>query len=187
MPKLGKLKFWPRNEKSLVPRACVILTQRTANERFGRNQNRDPKILVPVKLRLREVVYPADQETSQRNFVLIHRYSLRPEVAWKRASGSPFINMSSSSTPKNSNHKCCAACGNCSDNRADLIILNFPEDEKLKRIWVQKMTRGDSKFASTTSLFSFAKHLVKRLPTALLCTVIWNNLLWWRRSSGWSI
>ena len=41
-------------------------------------------------------------------------------------------------------------------------FLNFPEDEKLKRIWVQKMTRGDSKFASTNLTLLFCRTLSEK-------------------------
>ena len=63
--------------------------------------------------------------------------------------------MASSSKPKNSSHKCCAAalCSNRSDNRPDLIFHNFPLDERLRKIWDQKMKRGDKKFVSNASLF----------------------------------
>ena len=68
--------------------------------------------------------------------------------------------MASSSEQKNSGHKCCAAvlCNNRSDNRPDLIFHNFPLDENLKKIWDQKMKRGDKKFASNSSLFCCSEH-----------------------------
>ena len=68
--------------------------------------------------------------------------------------------MASSSKQKNLSHKCCAAalCNNRSDNRPDLIFHNFPLDENLKKIWDQKMKRGDKKFASNSSLFCCSEH-----------------------------
>ena len=68
--------------------------------------------------------------------------------------------MASSSKQKNLSHKCCAAalCDNRSDNRPDSIFHNFPLDENLKKIWDQKMKRGDKKFASNSSLFCCSEH-----------------------------
>ena len=63
--------------------------------------------------------------------------------------------MASSSKQKNSSHKCWAAalCNNRSENPPDLIFHHFPLDDKLTKIWDQKMKRGDKKIASNSSVF----------------------------------
>jgi len=72
--------------------------------------------------------------------------------------------MASSSKQKNLSHKCrvAALCNNLSDNRPDLNFHNFPLDEKLKKIWDQKMKRGDKKFSSNSSLFSCSEHFSEK-------------------------
>ena len=72
--------------------------------------------------------------------------------------------MASSSKQKNSSHKCCAAalCNNRSGNRPDIIFHNFPLDEKLKKIWDQKMKRGDKKCVSNSSLFCCSEHFSEK-------------------------
>ena len=59
--------------------------------------------------------------------------------------------MVSSSKQKNSSHKCCAAvlCNNRLNNRPDLIFHNFPLDEKLPKIWDQKMKHGEKNLPRT--------------------------------------
>ena len=72
--------------------------------------------------------------------------------------------MASSSKPKNSSHKCCAAAlrSNRSENRPDLIFHSFPVDERLRKIWDQKMKRGDKKNCSNTSLFCCSEHFSEK-------------------------
>ena len=101
--------------------------------------------------------------------ILLHRAQDR-RLHEGEALGSLFIRMASSSTPKNSNQQCSAACSSCSDNRPDLIFQNFPVDEKLKRIWNQKVTPIDSKFASHLTLL-----LVKRTSGCIIDHALLNG------------
>ena len=74
----------------------------------------------------------------------------KPEVAWKRGLRALVSKkMASAQASRKISHKCCAAalCNNRSENRPDLIYFSFPSDENLRRIWNQKMKRGDTKFA----------------------------------------
>ena len=90
----------------------------------------------------------------------------KPEVAWKRGLRALVSKkMASAQASRKISHKCCAAalCNNRSENRPDLIYYSFPSDENLRRIWNQKMKRGDTKFASNTSLFCCSEHFRKAI------------------------
>ena len=95
----------------------------------------------------------------------------KPEVAWKRSLRALVSKkMASAQASRKISHKCCAAalCNNRSENRPDLIYFSFPSDENLRRIWNQKMKRGDTKFASNTSLFCCSEHFRKDIDYKIL-------------------
>ena len=92
----------------------------------------------------------------------------KPEVAWKRGLRALVSKkMASAQASRKISHKSCAAalCNNRSENRPDLIYFSFPSDENLRRIWNQKMKRGDTKFASNTSLFCCSEHFRKDMKS----------------------
>ena len=92
-------KVWISSPKP----ACVTLIQRKGQRTLWRIQIRIHKILVPVPLRLREVVFPFDQQKLPRKFcvarTLVHTlpwrsFSLRDlwlvdQVIWKDSSWRP--------------------------------------------------------------------------------------------------